>query len=121
MKKIANKMNNDETTKKDEIDVVRNLIIDKYGDLKKLAEEMGISQSQLSNHLKKPSSKFLSKLKKHGIDIGKIGAHSVKIVNNGSAVSVSYFEKIIEEKNGIINELKDIIKILREERTTSKK
>lgn len=114
-------MNNNEVYKRDEIDVLKNLIIDKFGDLKKLAEELGISQSQLSNHLKKPSPKFLSKLKRQGIDVGKIVAQSVKIVNNGSVDDTSYYEKIIKEKDGIIIELKDIIKILREERDISRK
>lgn len=50
-------------------DLIKELILIKFGTYTKCAEELGITRSTLSRNLEKPSYKFLLRLKQIGVNI----------------------------------------------------
>lgn len=108
---------------------IRSIILEDYGELQEMAKLLDMTSSQLSNHLKNPREKFLYKIRKQGIGLDRINGN-VKIMNNeinqdqvkdkgqyqgkSKDRSVEELEKILEEKDAIIKEYKNIIKMLQE-------
>lgn len=84
-------------------------------------EAIGFSESQMSHALKKPTSKFLSKLESVGVVIegngntqninspDSMAMNKLKNVNIGGEYISEELKKIIEEKNEIIKGLKEVI------------
>ena len=112
MKKIGEKIKNGLG------EIIKQKIIEKYGDLKTFANELGISSSQLSNHLKEPKQKFLFKLRKQGISLEGINGN-VKIVSTtiSEGARIEQLEKAIREKDEIIQQYQNVVKMLQESKT----
>lgn len=88
---------------------IRKAILLKYDTFGECAEAIGITKSQMSRSLKKPSSKFLAKLEEAGVIIQREGTVSnTADLSNEEKVILEY-KTIIYEKNKLIEEQRSII------------
>ncbi|KUG25888.1 hypothetical protein ASZ90_004275 [hydrocarbon metagenome] len=84
-------------------------ILTKYATLEQCAKAIGMSKSSFSRALRNPSTRFLNKLSKAGIEIERPQDVIKKSEPDEKELLIRELKGIIYEKNALIEEQKSII------------
>lgn len=97
---------------------LQDLVREKFGTVKELADMLGIEPSNMSRKFRIQSYKFLKELQDHGIDLNRARVVNSNVGNKGDNYSVGdrtmYLEEQLKAKDELIESLKQQILLLKQ-------